>query len=160
MTPKHLPILVLSLLGVSTATAETVYKSIDPEGNVSYSSTPPPSSSGDVVEEVPIAPGPTQEQRQEAEQRLDDLEAASARADEQRQEREKERSQAAADAEQGLEKARMALEEAKIQRDDDWQYLATGGRVLKESYLDRVESAEQLVREAEQALQNARSGRR
>jgi hypothetical protein len=143
------------------AGAETVYKSIDAQGHVTYSSTPP-EKTGTVekVEEVPIVPGPTEEERRKAEQRAQETETAAGRLGAQQQQRQTATSQVVAEAEKNLEQARTNLEQAKVKNLDDWQYLASGGRVLKQSYFDRVATAEQQVREAERALQDARSSQR
>jgi hypothetical protein len=156
---KHLAPIALSILAISSAGAQTVYKSIDAQGNVTYSSTPPPEGSGKAIREVPIAPPPPESQRQEAEERVRQLQIESARIDRQREGDKKQRADSVAAAEKELQEAQMQLEEAKIRRDEDWQYLATGGRVLKQSYLDRVDRAEKQVRQAEQRLQTARGAR-
>ncbi len=151
--------MLLPLLVLPTAGAQTVYKSIDDQGEVTYSSTPPPPGDAQVVERVPIAPPPPESEVQAAEQRMRELEIESARSDRERAESKAQQSQSVAAAEAELAKARAELEDAKIQGDDDWQYLAAGGRVLKQSYLDRVEQAEKRVQAAEDALRKARSGR-
>jgi hypothetical protein len=56
-------------------------------------------------------------------------------------------------AEQELQQALQDLEEARIQRDDDWQQIAGGGRFLAPRYFERVEQAEQRVEAARRALQ-------
>jgi hypothetical protein len=149
-------LLAVPLLCLSTAGAETVYKSIDAQGNVTYSASPPSPRSGEIVETVPIAPPPSEEQQKAAEERVRQLEIESARGDREREKLEKEQTESLSAAEKELQEARAALRDAKIQGDDDWQYLAAGGRVLKQSYLDRVAKAEQRVREAEEAMRRAR----
>jgi hypothetical protein len=60
-----------SLLSVA-AVAETIYKSVDAEGNVTFSSTPP---AGVEAQQIELQPGPTPAQRQqslEAEQNLEE----------------------------------------------------------------------------------------
>lgn len=62
---------MLSLLVVLSATpvaAETVYKSVDDAGHVTYSSTPP--SNSVEVEAVPLAPAPSQANVEAAEKNL------------------------------------------------------------------------------------------
>jgi hypothetical protein len=54
--------LTTSLL-CTTALAETIYKSIDAEGNVSFSSTPP---AGVESQEIELQPGPTPAQQQQS----------------------------------------------------------------------------------------------
>ena len=160
---KHqgwLPITAVLLFAACPATAQTVYKSVDAQGRVTYSSTPPPAETGEFVEKVPIESGPTEKQQQEAMQRAKELEANTSSAFQQRQEQAEQRSSASSDAERELRRARIALKEAQVKSTEDWQTLATGGRVLKQSYLDRVEKAERRVQEAEDALRSSRSGRR
>jgi TolA-binding protein len=157
---RQLTFATVSLLAACAATAQSVYKSVDAQGRVTYSSSPPSTAAGETVEKVRIAPGPTERQQREAARRANDLEAGMRDAERQKQEQTAKRSQATSDAERELRKARIALEEAQIKGDDDWQYLATGGRVLKQSYLDRVDAAERRVQKAEKSLRSARSGRR
>jgi Domain of unknown function (DUF4124) len=72
---RVLPCLTIITLAISVlsspAMAETVYKSVDAEGNVTFSSTPP---AGVEAEQIELQPGPTpaeQQQSLEAEQRLE-----------------------------------------------------------------------------------------
>jgi len=81
-------------------------------------------------------------------------------AEKQQREQTSETAQSRSEAERGLRNARIALQEARIKGDDDWQYLAAGGRVLKQSYLDRVKDAERRVKDAEEGLRRAGSGSR
>lgn len=151
----------ISLLAIcTTAEAQPVYKSVDAQGQVTYSSTPPATAGEEMVEQVQIAPGPTEQQKRDAAQQASELESATRRAELERQEQRTQHSQATSDTEQELRKARIALEEAETQSVDDWQYLATGGRVLKQSYLDRVDAAKRRVQQAEKSARGAKSGRR
>jgi hypothetical protein len=55
------------------AMAETIYKSVDAQGNVTFSNTPPPA--GVQAQQIELQPGPTPAQRQqslEAEQNLEE----------------------------------------------------------------------------------------
>jgi hypothetical protein len=151
--------LILVAVWAAAAGAETVYKTIDAQGRVTYSSTPPATPGArERVEEVPIVPGPTEDERRQAEQRLKETEAAAARLAAEAERAQNATSQDTAEAEKALQQARVNLEQAKTKNLDDWQYLATGGRVLNQSYFDRVTAAEQQVRQAEEALQRARNG--
>jgi TolA-binding protein len=150
----------ITLLAACTAMAQTVYKSVDAQGRVTYSSSPPPAAADEMVEKVRIAPGPTEQQQQEAARRVEKLEEATRSAEQQRQEQTARRTQARSEAQRELRKAQIALEEARIKGDGDWQTLATGGRVLKQSYLDRVDNAERRVRQAQDAARGAGSSRR
>jgi hypothetical protein len=155
---RSLTAVALVCLSQGATSAEPIYRSIDANGNVTYSSSPPPDSGAERVEQVPIAPGPSAAQQRSAEQRALEIERDSS-------------SQAApaprargpvagvAQAEQDLARARANLEQARVQRDDDWQWLASGGRVLSERYFNRVSAAEAEVQAAEDALRQARRGR-
>ena len=136
---RQLTIAIISLVWTCTATADAVYKSVDAQGRVTYSSTPPLDAPKEMVEEVSIAPGPTEQQQQEAMERAKKVQEAAQRADEQRQEQDTEAAQARSDAELALKNAETALKEARIKREDDWQFHAGRGRVLKPSYRERVE---------------------
>jgi hypothetical protein len=58
--------LVLALLAGSAA-AEQIYRSVDAQGNVTYSSTPP--ASAVAVDEVSVQPGPSEDAVREARER-------------------------------------------------------------------------------------------
>lgn len=152
-------IAALALALACPAMAQTVYKSVDAEGRVSYSSSPPPEAAGDLVEEVPIAPGPTEQEQQEARRRAGELEGATRRAERERQKKADKTAEAVSAAERELDDANLALDEARIQGDDDWQTIVGGGRVPRQSYIDRVQRAERRVEDAKKALRGARSGR-
>jgi len=156
----RLAIATILFVFACAATAQTVYKSVDARGRVTYSSSPPPDVSEETLEEIPIAPGPTEEQRQAAAERAKELQATMHNAEKQQREQTSETAQSRSEAERGLRNARIALQEARIKGDDDWQYLAAGGRVLKQSYLDRVKDAERRVKDAEEGLRRAGSGSR
>jgi hypothetical protein len=151
--------LVLLAAWTAVAGAETVYKSIDAQGNVTYSSTPPETAGKrQQVEEVLITPGPSEEERLNAEKRAKETEAAAAQSGQTQARQQAARSQIVGEAEKNLAQARANLEQAKVKDLGDWQYLASGGRVLKQSYFDRIAKAERQLREAERALEQARSG--
>ncbi len=90
-------LLILVLLA-GTAAAEQIYRSVDAQGNVTFSSTPPADAAA--VEEVSVQPGPSSETQREARERMQRQEATAsemgeARAD--RAQQQKEASPAAAD---------------------------------------------------------------
>ena len=65
--------LAISMLGIP-AMAETVYKSVDAEGNVTFSSTPP---AGVEAQQIELQPGPTPAQQQQSLEAEQNLEAQS-----------------------------------------------------------------------------------
>lgn len=98
MKHQHrLAIATVALLAACTASAETVYKSVDAQGRVSYSSTPPITAPEEMIEKVKIAPGPTEQQKQDATQRAKALETDRSRAEATKQEQQTQPSRATAD---------------------------------------------------------------
>jgi hypothetical protein len=59
----------------ATAAAETIYKSVDAEGNVTFSNTPPPA--GVEAQQIELQPGPTAAQQQQSLKAEQNLEAQS-----------------------------------------------------------------------------------
>jgi hypothetical protein len=142
----------------SLAVGETIYKSVDAKGNVTYSSAPAAESVN--TRTIAVPQGPTEEQRQEAEKIQQQIEDA---ADRQRQDLATVRGQrtgSVQQAEKTLAEAKADLENAQVVQDSDWQHLGGGGRHLKESYFQRVQQAEDRVRSAEQELKSLRLGPR
>ena len=89
------------------ASAEKIYKSIDKEGNVTYSTTPPPDAVGS--EEIERPAGPTDEQVREAEERSRQTTELAGELERDRVQREKEQAQREAD-----ERARNAVPVAPV----------------------------------------------
>ncbi|MGH8643056.1 MAG: DUF4124 domain-containing protein [Gammaproteobacteria bacterium] len=141
---------MLLLVCSSLACSETIYKSVDSEGRVSFSSKPPVGARQ--VEEIQIQPGPTAAQ----------IEATKARANrtvEQAQTSEssaQKRRPAKMAASGKLRDAQAALKKATAIQPEDWQHLASGTRHLKQSYFDRVSEHEAAVERAKKALHEVR----
>ncbi len=140
------------------APADAIFKSVDAEGRVTYSSTPPAAGSAKRVEEMQIAPTPPSAGGASPAQRARTPDSGAEERQRLREAAAKERSERIAAAQQDLIRAKAELEQAKIQGDGDWQYLVRGGRVLSESYFQRITAAEARVQAAEKALQGARRG--
>lgn len=140
----------------SVHAASPVYKSVDAAGKVTYSSSPPPEQRDQQVEEVKLAPGPSQQEMEAADKRLQEIERAEFERNKKLEQEREERNKARESTDSELRRAEQDLEEAKIQRDSDWQTLQQGGRVLKQRYLDRVEAAEARVRKAQNAQRGSR----
>jgi hypothetical protein len=148
-------LLAVLLAGTHALAQETVFRSVDADGNVTFSATPPPPGAARQVEEVQILPGPTPEAQEAADQRVRALVEETERRRQARAEAQAPDEERAA-AERELQQALADLEEARVQRDDDWQQIANGGRFLAPRYFERVEQAEQRVEEARRALQALR----
>jgi hypothetical protein len=136
---------------------QAVYKSVDAQGNVTYSSTRP--SDAPVVQPITIRPDIPEAGSAEAE-RLRDVEKQAAadqkRRDEQRAQK-AQRAVAVGQAEKRLKDARDALEAAKQQRDSERKTLDRSRRVDDLATSDRVQQQARKVREAEQALNDAKT---
>lgn len=149
------PILIaLCLPTFSQLQADAVYKSVDANGQVTYSSTPPAESVDSQA--IPLAPEPTEAQRQEAlkvERRLDQ---AATRLLQDMEKTRAARKSGINNAQAGVDAARQALEQAKIKQDSDYQPIVTGARVLKESYFERVRKAEEQLAKTEKTQTQAR----
>ncbi len=151
--PPGLIVLAFAMLA-QAAIGEEIYRSVDEQGNVTFTDTPP---AGEVeVERVELPPGPSQQIRQEAEQRNMQILNAAERAE---RKRERERAQKEARvkaAEQQLQEAQARLAEAKVIKDEDRQNLAGGKRRINPDYFERVKQAELEVEKARKALREAR----
>jgi hypothetical protein len=123
------------------ANAASVYKTVDPDGRVTYSSRPPPDE-GKRVEQIRIhgsAPDlPAEPQESESA-------------------RQQSRASAVAAAQRELFLTMAALEQAKIQSAEDWQEQTPGKRVLSAAYFKRVTAAAAEVESAQRALDQARA---
>jgi hypothetical protein len=150
--------LALALAGLAPALAEPIYKSVDAQGNVTYSSIPPADAAGNRVEQIEIRSGPSESQLEDAHARESDRESSTQAETNERDASGALQAAALAKAQEELIAARAELERAKVPGDDDWQHLAKGGKVLKQGYRDDVAAAEARVQAAEQALRQARKG--
>jgi Skp family chaperone for outer membrane proteins len=103
--------LLFAALASASAMADTLYKSVDSAGNVTYSSTPP---KGGKVEKLEVAPPPTEAEIQAAEERLKRNAAQANELEAER--REKEAAQAAQEAEEArLREAQKPVEPLVIE---------------------------------------------
>jgi hypothetical protein len=83
----RLPLLPLLLLAAAAAAAEEpVYKSVDADGNVTYSKQPPPEAVQ--TETVDLPPAPTAEQVRDAEEQARAVERSAATLEQERKQRE------------------------------------------------------------------------
>lgn len=131
--------LPLIILCGSSAVAETVYRSVNEKGEVIYSSEPV--EGAESTTPVTIQPGPSQADIEEAKQRVKKMQRAAEKGQSQRDQQQRKSKKLASDQAGTLAEAEKALQEAKVIRDSDWQFLAKGGRHLKPEYFERVEKA-------------------
>lgn len=144
--------LIISLLLVGADASAQVYRSVDEQGNVTYSNEPP--ADAREVEPVEIKPGPSKAQQREAERRTRELENAAGGAgrDSAPGQTKKQRVQ---EAKAQLQAAERKLEEAKQVGPGDRQGTAGGGSRFTDSYRKRVSEAEANVETARQRLKEA-----
>ncbi len=142
------------LCAPSLVSAEEIYKSVDADGNVTYSSVP----TAEAVETQPVSvpDAPSAAQQQEAVQRERQLQQTTENLARDRSTRGSQRRSKVQNAEKARDQARTGLEQAQVKRDSDWQGLAGGGRRLKESYFERVRDAQENLRQTEESLSKAR----
>ena len=138
----------------SLALAEEIYKSVDADGNVTYSAVPPEEAVDTQTVSVPDAP--SEVQQQEAVQREKQLQGAADSLARERSARDRQRGEMVQDVEKVRDQAKAQLEQAQVKQDSDWQGLAGGGRRLNESYFERVQNAEENLRQAEEAVSKTR----
>ena len=138
------PVAALILAGAATAlgvvAADAIYKSVDAQGRVSYSTTAPVPGSAGTVEALRIRTG-TEAPPVGVVQGADAGPAALPSPQQ---------------AQQALIQAKAALEQAKIHGEDDWQTTPGGQQVSTLEYDQRVTAAQEKVRELEAALERAR----
>ena len=150
----------LLLLATSSAMAETVYRRVDAEGNVTFSSAPPkPGEKAEKMEVDPnrnvVAPHSTPEtQRLESQERGRYWEA------QQNQTRhEEERNARIAAAEARLEQARSAQQAGQALQPGDLIGKQSGGTRPSAQRSERLQRLDDDVKAAEAALEEARSTR-
>jgi len=151
-------ILTTMLLASSLPCASEVIRSVDKDGNVTFSDQPVPGS----VEATPVildvykpTPKEVTESEQQAQQTIQ-------RADQLSQEVDTKDTDRAANiqaAKMNLDSATAHLREVQVVREGDRQALAGGGSRLRPEYLQRVQDAEQQVMEAQKKLDEAKMAR-
>jgi hypothetical protein len=135
--------------------AQEVHKSVDAEGNVTYSDAPVAGAveTGTVRIDPPVS---TPEREAESRQRAAEMIDAAA-ADQQRRDAEsRQRRTGRQAAEQSLRDAEARLEEARVVREGDRRGTAGGSSRLTPEYLDRVRAAEQDAERARRELEKTR----
>ena len=90
--PTRLPLLVLVLVALPVAAQQQVYRWVDADGKVTFSSTPPPA--GKTAEAVELPPTPSAEAVEAARQREQALQQLGDRLSQERREREARRTEA------------------------------------------------------------------
>jgi hypothetical protein len=144
--------LAIGLLVSSALASAQVYRSVDEQGNVTYSAEPP--ADAREVEPVEIQPGPSEAQQREAERRTRELQNAGGGSGKDGAPGQSKK-QGVQEAKAQLEAAERKLEQAKQVGPGDRQGTAGGGSRFTDSYRKRVSDAEAGVEAARQRLKEA-----
>ena len=143
------PLFITIAIAAFQVAAETAYRSVDEQGNVTYSDKPV--SNATQEEQVGIdAPAPSAEMQQEAQQSEADLQKAASQAGTSSSPGKASQNKA---ARQALEDAEARLGEASLVREGDRIGTAGGGSRLKPEYHERVREAEAEVEKARKQLE-------
>ena len=136
-----------------TAGAQTVYKSVDADGNVTYGDQAPASDFVD-AHRFELAPDPTAEQRASA---AEESARVIRAADIEGTRREPRATPAEIrEAERRVSEARSRLRNYEAVRQDDWGGTQQGKRTLKPAYFARVDAARKQLAEAQAELARLR----
>jgi hypothetical protein len=145
---------LLVLLGASdVGLAYNIYKSVDAQGNVTYSSSPPADTT--MVERVKLAPAPSKDSLAAAKERERQIVAAGNQISTERKAQQETQAKGVDAARQEVNNAQAALADAKVMRDSDWQGTVQGKRHLKPEYFARVQAAESRLAQAQKAYKDA-----
>lgn len=148
-------ILAVVLAASSLYCVSEVIRSVDKDGNVTFSDQPVAGS----VEATPVvidAPPPSRQDVNKSEQQAQEM---INRANLNQQERDTSNADRSANiqaAQKNLDAANAHLKEAEVVDWQDRQSLAGGGSKLRPEYLQRVKEAEQQVMEAQKQLDAAK----
>ncbi len=149
--------LVLSLCG--GASAETVYRHVDAEGNVTYTSTPPATGEKAEVIEVDTQSNVLSSERTPELERLEEEERQrywQRQQDTQREQVSRESEREAAEAR--LRRAREAREAGQALRPGDLMGRKDGGTRPSQQRTERLQRLDAEVKAAEEELERVRSG--
>ena len=144
----------LLLIATTLPAAAEVVRSVDKDGNVTFSDQPVEGSveSSRVQIDAPTPSGSelteSQKEAQDIIKRANQIPSTS-----------QDRDQAVTAAEQNLGSAQAELEAAKVVGEGDRKGTASGGSRLTPEYLERIKDAEEKVTKAQKQLDKAKSGR-
>jgi multidrug efflux pump subunit AcrA (membrane-fusion protein) len=134
--------------------ADDIYRSVDAQGNVTFTDQPP--TGNQQAEKVELPPGPSPASIRDTEQRIQAIDQAVSDAQRQRLSQEKQKDHRVEAARKALEAAEEKLAQAKVIKEEDRQNLAGGKRRINPEYFARVKDAKAEVDKARKALREAR----
>lgn len=135
-------------------TAEEVYRSVDAQGNVTFTDSPPAGDKS--FERLELPPGPSPTSIRESEVRHQEIRRAADQAERKRLGETQNESEQIAQARKALADAEARLNDAKVIKDEDRQNLAGGKRRIHPDYFERLKAAEAEVEAARKRLREAR----
>jgi hypothetical protein len=147
----------LALCWPALGRTQAIYKSVDAQGNVTYSSTKP--TTAVEVQPVAVPQDLIHGVDPEAQARRHDMERQAAEMQQRREEQREQTAQkaAVAEAERRLKAARDGLSAAQRRSYEARQSLDRGDRPDSEVYREQVARQERKLREAERMLQEAKA---
>ena len=151
-------ILAVMLAVSSLPCVSEVLRSVDKDGNVTFSDQPVPGS----VEATTViidAPPPSRQEISESEQEAQEIIKKANQIGQQTEPGSFDRAAAIRAAQMDLESATAHLREAQVVGEGDRQALAGGGSRLTPAYLQRVQDAEQQVMDAQKKLDAVKRAR-
>lgn len=151
-------ILALMLASSSLPCVSEVIRSVDKDGNVTFSDQPVPGS----VESTPViidAPPPSRQEVNESEQQAQEMIRRANQLGQETDSIDASRTANIKAAQMNLDSATAHLRDVQVVREGDRQGLAGGGTKLRPEYLQRVQDAEQQVMDAQQQLDAAKMAR-
>jgi hypothetical protein len=153
MVKKIYPLVALAMVLPLTLSAE-VYRTIDEQGNVTY--TDSPQVDPKKIEKIEIQPGPSEESISDTMERNRAIRKAMEEAQEKRLEKSTARKDRLTKAEQEVEEAEKNLAAMEELGDDDRQSLQGGKSYIRPEYFERVKKAQRELDEAKKRLKEIR----
>ena len=146
--------LLAVLMAVPLCIQAEVYRSVDEQGNVTYTDTPAAGDSSS--ERIEFPPGPSEESIRDTEERNSAIRKAMEEAREERLEKQATREERLDKARMDMDKAEQELTRVKELSDDDRQTLVGGGSYIKPEYYERVKRAEDELEAAKKRFKEIR----
>ncbi|MET0067158.1 MAG: DUF4124 domain-containing protein [Candidatus Thiodiazotropha sp.] len=134
--------------------AGEVYRTVDDEGNVTYTDAPP--GGGVETQRVEIHEGPSQESLRHTQERNQAIRKAMEEARDKRLEKEATRQEKLDVAQQAVDQAEKNLERVQEMGEDDRETVVGGRSRIRPEYFERVKKAEDELKAARERLKDVR----
>ncbi|MES9854654.1 MAG: DUF4124 domain-containing protein [Candidatus Thiodiazotropha sp. L084R] len=153
MVKQFYPVLIAMMVAPLALQAD-VFRTVDEEGNVTY--TDSPSANPSKVEKIEIAPGPSEESISNTMERNNAIRKAMEEAREKRLEARTSSQGRLEEAKKAVDEAEKKLSQMEEMGDDDRQTLQGGKSFIKPEYYERVKKAQQELDEAKKRYKSLR----